>query len=145
VTAADRSYHGSKSPENLQQNHDRRQPGFKRETTACGNNAALATLTHGKVAMMTSIDSHSAAKKATFRRDDAIGAPAPFVHMPASEPPSRPCRQAGQIAIADGRRPAAALLQILRGGIDAWIVGRTIRALRSLDDRMLKDVGIMRD
>jgi len=65
--------------------------------------------------------------------------------MPASEPRSEPRRQAGQIAIADGGRPAAALLQILRGGIDAWIMGRTIRALRSLDDRTLKDVGIMRD
>ncbi len=59
--------------------------------------------------------------------------------LPRCEPES------GQVAIVACRRLASALRQIVRNGINAWMVGRTIRTLRSLDDRLLADIGIVRD
>lgn len=42
------------------------------------------------------------------------------------------------------RKLMASTREVLRNAINAWMVERTIRTLRSLDDHLLKDLGIAR-
>jgi uncharacterized protein YjiS (DUF1127 family) len=51
--------------------------------------------------------------------------------------------QSSRIAIAC-RKLAAAVRDVHRNAINAWMIERTIRTLRSLDDHLLKDLGIAR-
>ena len=47
--------------------------------------------------------------------------------------------------IATASRKLAALMRnVLRNAINAWMIERTIRTLQSLDDHLLKDLGIAR-
>jgi uncharacterized protein YjiS (DUF1127 family) len=51
--------------------------------------------------------------------------------------------QSGRIATL-GRQLASSLRTTLRDAINAWMIERTIRTLQSLDDHLLKDLGIAR-